>query len=125
MDFFYGYGHAYSDAQVRANRMEITDAKRMARKSQNEADELGTRIERLHLATMAMWELFSERLGVTEEQFLAKVQEIDLRDGRLDGRLSKRAQGAPVSCGACGRTNHAKRSSCLYCTAELPPVSPL
>jgi hypothetical protein len=70
-----------------------------------------------------MVEIMRDRHGVSEAEFEAKVREIDLRDGRLDGKL-RVATPAPRSCPACGRPNGGTRVACLYCSAPLP-VDPL
>ena len=128
MDFFgygYGYGSPNYGHQLREQGQGIRDAKRTARRSQEDTDDLRTRVDRLHLATTAMWELLCERTGLDEDDLLAKIQEIDLRDGKRDGRIDTRASASPVECPECTRTNNARRTACLYCGVELPPTSPL
>ena len=44
--------------------------------------------ERLKLVTMALWEIVSERLYVGEDELRRKSEEVDLLDGRGDGRVS-------------------------------------
>jgi hypothetical protein len=73
-------------------------------------------LERMHLFQLAMLELLIERTGVTERQILAKVEEIDRRDGKTDGKLAPR----PEPCPSCTRLNHSQRSNCVYCGAGLP-----
>ena len=63
-----------------------------------------------------MWELLSERLGVTDEELIARIREIDFRDGKLDGRVTK----GLAECPQCNRPNATDRSRCLYCGCELP-----
>ncbi len=73
-------------------------------------------LERMHLFQLATLELLIERTGVTEQQILAKVEEIDRRDGKTDGRLAVR----PAPCPDCKRLNHSQRTNCVYCGAGLP-----
>lgn len=80
---------------------------------------LEQQVERLTLATIAMIEIMQSRHGVTPEEFEAKVREIDLRDGKLDGRLQQQVR-PPRNCPACGRPNGGLRTACLYCGAMLP-----
>ncbi len=63
-----------------------------------------------------MWELLQQHGNVTDQQLVAKIQEIDLRDGVLDGKMSKPA----AKCSACGRVNNATRNRCMYCGQGLP-----
>ena len=120
MDFF----DIHHDVHLRQQRQESADARRMARESMSEVEEMRATVDRLHLAATAMWEILNEQFGVSETEFLAKVQEIDLRDGRLDGRIDKR-KSPPTACPHCDRPNNGKRTVCLYCAKELPPVHPL
>ena len=45
-------------------------------------------VQRLALTSQALWELLRSRLGITEAELLAKIHEIDLRDGKSDQRMS-------------------------------------
>ncbi len=102
-------------------------AERTARNAQTNVDSLERRVqrleqqvERLTLGSMALAELLRDRLDVPQAEIDAKVEEIDLRDGKLDGRLSR-----PLSvCPACQRTNTPQRSACLYCGKPLPAGGP-
>lgn len=61
---------------------------------------------------MALWELLQQKAHVPEAEFMAKVQEIDLRDGKLDGK----AGAAPArSCPSCQRMLSQRHRRCLYC----------
>lgn len=74
------------------------------------------RLERLNLLLIAALELLRDRAGVGEAEILAKVEEIDRRDGRADGRL----RAPPRPCPSCARPNHALRLGCIYCGARMP-----
>ncbi|HOF18958.1 MAG TPA: hypothetical protein PK082_08605 [Phycisphaerae bacterium] len=76
-----------------------------------EAKRVDDRVEKLTLACMAMWELLRERTGLTEEDLLAKVREIDLRDGAEDGKVARQLKRCP----RCDRVMSAKHARCLYC----------
>src|SRR5687767_10107168 len=58
---------------------------------------LEQQVERLTMATIAMIEIMRERHGVSEQEFEAKVREIDLRDGRLDGKAQQQTR-PPQAC---------------------------
>ena len=74
------------------------------------------KIESLALACQALWEILRESTHLTENEMMAKMQEIDLRDGRADGRLSAVAD----TCRQCGRKTSRRRDTCLYCGAQNP-----
>jgi hypothetical protein len=76
---------------------------------------LEDRVDRLTLVCSALWSLLRERNGLTEEELMERVKEIDLADGRLDGKAPRQP---PATCGACGRTFAARHARCLWCGAE-------
>ena len=73
---------------------------------------LERRLEKLSLVCQALWTLVRDRTGITEGDLLRRVQELDLSDGRLDGRIAEAAV-----CAACGRTSSKRHARCLYCEA--------
>ena len=70
-------------------------------------------IDRVLLVNRAMWELLSERTKLTEQDLVAKVTEVDLRDGKEDGRLRTDVR----KCVQCARTLQKRHVRCLYCGA--------
>jgi hypothetical protein len=100
----------------------INEASAKASSSKNRVEEIAMQIghlERqistLQLTCQAMWEVLRDQTGVGEETVLLKMQEIDLRDGRLDGKIS----AAVITCAACGRPGNTRRPQCMYCGAQL------
>ncbi len=77
--------------------------------------ELSRRLDQLTLATMAMWELIRDQTALSENDLLDKMQEIDLRDGKADGKLVSGIK----TCKACNRPVNPRHKKCLYCGAEL------
>jgi hypothetical protein len=77
---------------------------------------LEEQLGRLTLACTAMWTLLKQRTGVTDQELLEAIQEVDLRDGVLDGQYRPPA----LTCPACGRRNNRRRRTCMYCEAPLP-----
>jgi len=89
-------------------------ASRADTKATNVKYDLGRmedKLDSLALTCQAMWEILRERDGITDEVLIAKMTEIDLRDGRADGRMSS----AGVPCKNCGRELSRHRERCLYC----------
>ena len=111
------------DWYARARRLEdeaidsaAADLRQGAAGKLGELVQLQSQMDRLHLMQLALLELNLERLGISEAQFLAKLEELDRRDGRPDGRLAL----APAGCPSCKRPNHARRLACIYCGERLP-----
>jgi hypothetical protein len=102
--------------QLRKTANEVARVGREAQRSKRSTQELEDRIERLTLACTATWELVRERVGVSDDELLDRIRDVDLRDGVADGKLRP---GNP-ECPDCERVNNARRSQCMYCGAELP-----
>jgi hypothetical protein len=83
-------------------------------------EHLERRVNRLSLLCQSMWELLRERAEFTDDQLATKVLEVDLRDGRTDGRMSTQISNCP----SCGRKTNSRRSTCVICGAELPKAHP-
>jgi hypothetical protein len=89
-----------------------------ARQSTHDLEE---RVERLALISYALFELLQEATGVTEEKLRAKVVEIDLRDGKGDGRATPQ----PSKCPKCEATISPKFGRCLFCGYRPDSGGPL
>lgn len=95
---------------------EAASAQRDAQSALDNSAELERRIEALTLTCEALWEICRDRLGVSREELFAKVEEVDLRDGKRDGKIGIRA----VSCPKCQRRTSSARRNCVYCGITLP-----
>ena len=96
-----------SDASARAEQSAMTADEARARVLALEA-----RVNKLALVNQALFELIAQRAGMTEADLINKVNEIDLRDGRLDGRPHEET---PVTCERCGRSYSRRHNHCFYC----------
>src|SRR5262245_5233390 len=96
-----------------------SDTDRVASRARAMGDEMNTRVERLVLVTEAMWELLSERTGLTVAELAERVRTLDAQDGHLDG---KRGAPAPsqVRCPSCQAVVPAGKTICQFCGAEVP-----
>ena len=110
----------FQNQRIRNVQIDASESRRKATSAVQSADELRLQVERLTLICHSLWELLSESTGATDAQLLAKVREIDLRDGKSDGKIAARAN----SCASCGRTFGSQHQACIYC-GELVRKSPL
>lgn len=69
---------------------------------------------------MTLWSFIQEKHGISDKELIARMREIDLLDGALDGTFSKTA----TICVECGRTIPVHPRRCLYCSAEQPADTP-
>ncbi len=106
--------------QIEENKNAIDDVK-------NEAVQLGEKLyipyfkelNKLTLICQAMWSLIEERTDLTEKDLLNRVTELDLKDGKLDGKYTT----PPVDCPKCGAKICKKYNRCLFCGQEAPEGS--
>jgi hypothetical protein len=94
-------------------------ARRDTRDLEREIRVLEQQVGRLALVSVALAEILRDHLGVSAELIEAKIREIDLRDGKLDGTFRPSAK----SCNECGRVSGPMSATCLYCGAPLPKES--
>ncbi|MBW3637430.1 MAG: hypothetical protein KY445_13360 [Armatimonadetes bacterium] len=88
---------------------------RQAERTGERVADLEERLDKMALLNLALWGLLQEKLGVTDEELMRRVEELDLRDGQLDGRIAR----APIDCPDCHRPLHQRHRRCLYCGFEL------
>ena len=112
LDFFWDLHQQKGIAEAKTDESQAKEAVR----SQNDrVRELEFTVQRMALASQAMWELLRSRFEMDEEDLLARIKEIDLRDGRLDGRMQAQAS----KCSNCGRLTNAKNPRCIYCGSPV------
>ncbi len=105
-------------ATARSHQAELSarNASAAASAARSKADFMQMDVEKLFMITEALWLLLKERHGYSDEDLIHRIQEIDLRDGKLDGKVAKQQKAA---CPQCGRTLVGSRPVCLYCGAAV------
>jgi ribosomal protein S27AE len=83
-----------------------------------EIEELKFQVERLLITTEALWNILREKHGIEDEELARQMVMIDMRDGKLDGRVAK---DPPRNCPKCGRVMAKSRPRCLYCGEPVVP----
>ena len=111
-----GLGQHVEYAQNFIAQVDAQHARDVARESAMSSDKTRKNTERLYLVVQAMWELLKDKAGLTDADLDAKVQEIDMRDGRLDGQDS--TQTDPLTCRQCGRTILSGQAQCSWCGTQ-------
>lgn len=108
MDFFVD-AHQYGKINQAERRADSAAEK--ASRVQDSYYKLLKKQEKMALVSQALWEIVQERLGISDEELQDKILEIDLRDGKADGKIG----GQIVTCKNCGRKTNTQRGSCFYC----------
>lgn len=102
---------AASDAASRARATE-----RSVKFAEDRVRELERRMDFMAIGCQAMWELLSESTNLTDADIKDRISEIDLRDGKADGKMTNMVR----PCTNCQRPVPRKRDNCLYCGNEVP-----
>jgi len=91
---------------------EDQSSSRIVAEMGNRNETIALDVEKLFMITEALWSILKEQHGYTDDDLGEMIQNIDLRDGRLDGKVAKKQN--PL-CPECGRTLMGKHPVCLYC----------
>ncbi|MBE7463713.1 MAG: hypothetical protein HS116_09430 [Planctomycetes bacterium] len=73
-------------------------------------------VERLLMISEALWEILKQHHGYSDDDLMRRVAQIDLKDGKLDGKVAKTQ---PVQCPRCTRTINRRHSICIYCGEQI------
>ena len=120
-----GSARALSNINSKMNRGELSDYNSCmssgvsgGEKVDRISEDLCDRIDKLIITCQAMWEIIKENSDLQDEDLIAKIQEIDLRDGTEDGKITIQI----AKCKSCGRTLSRKHNKCLYC-GDTPNIT--
>ncbi len=111
MGLFGGFGYGAHRVISQAAQADAAQARTDARDASRSAGEQAARLDRATLACEAMWTILRDKFGLTDDDLLKRINELDLSDGKLDGKVRK----TPVSCPKCHRTMSARLPRCMYC----------
>ena len=110
-------------AEIESNTRDIStnrgDMRWNDRKITNmkyQVDLLTNQTDAMMVACQAMWEVLRDDAKIGEEKLLKKIEEVDLRDGKKDGKMPKIKDAA--HCIKCQRPNN-PHNICLYCGEQL------
>jgi hypothetical protein len=92
--------------------VEARSAAAKARETAVDVESMNYQIEKLLMITEALWNILKEKHSLTDEELINRVQDIDLQDGKLDGKVAKQV---PSPCPKCGRRMGRNRVVCFYC----------
>ncbi|NUM55528.1 MAG: hypothetical protein HUU46_17910 [Candidatus Hydrogenedentes bacterium] len=102
------YTHPPAQPLPAADRSAQEDARARVRDLEHE-------VERLKLLSQALWELLREKLQVSDSDLEKRINEVDMRDGVKDGKMTTVA----LKCPTCSRVSSSKHWKCLYCGQEF------
>lgn len=109
------FWEAHQQSRISQAATDAADARYKATDASTRIRQLEADVDRLLLINRALWELVRTQHGLEDSHLVEKVKEIDLRDGRLDGKLTNRQT---QRCQRCGRTLSRKHPRCIYCGGD-------
>ena len=96
-------------------------ATRKATDFQERVRFLEERVDRVVLLDMALWSLLRERARLSDQDLMARMEQIDLQDGVADGKVTRTG---PTTCPQCRRNFSPRHRRCLYCGHEAAAQTP-
>ncbi len=109
------FGEMYQQNQIADNSSETLKAASSARQAVDRVSQLEQKVDTLALTCQAMWELLRDHSALTENHIEEKVMEIDLRDGKADGKMGSTGHKCP----SCQRTLSLRHVKCMYCGLQV------
>jgi len=104
----------YQQGQINKTSRDALEAKKDARELASQVSWLQASVGKLTLINRAMWEMLKREFDKEDSELYELVKEIDLRDGRLDGKISREIK----KCHECGRVINRRHQRCLYCGSD-------
>ncbi len=113
----FGFSGARSGIDY-GTKITTSNAAASARQARTGIEFLKSDLERVLMINEALWIFIKEQHGYTDEDLIKKIAEIDMRDGKLDGKVAPEVK-ENNACGNCGRPIGRRRLICLYCGTAL------
>jgi hypothetical protein len=115
LEYFIGYGMGERSA-TRAASLARSAAVADGTRHTNRIEDLNERVDKLLMILRAMWALMEEQ-GMTAEQLMAKIEEIDGADGEVDGQVRPEM----AVCPNCDSKVAPGLRACQLCGTEVRP----
>ena len=109
--FQVNYGSGNLSGGSHSDSGDASRAESRALAAEREGKGLRADLARTLMICEALWEMLSEKQGLTEIDLHKKIYEIDMRDGVLDGKNKRKAQKCPD----CEHMVSARHPACIYC----------
>ncbi|WP_010250025.1 zinc ribbon domain-containing protein [Acetivibrio cellulolyticus] len=116
LDDRHTHRHSCNKTDVTYAKLDALEAKSKAREASTEVTYLKLKVEKLMIITEALWMILKETTKHTDEELKEKIRQIDLKDGKLDGKV---AAELPDKCPKCGQILQKNKLNCIYCGAEI------
>jgi hypothetical protein len=111
-------GARASNTSARNAAQSASSAASEARSARRQVELMEDALGRHALIIRTLLSICEKKGLFNEPEFIKLMEEVDLSDGRLDGKYTPEA--TPQVCPQCGKTNGRKAVTCMYCGADLP-----
>ncbi len=113
---FVGYAFSSRGRMGSLNQIDVIDSKASVSEPTTEIKYLNQKVERLMMITEALWIILKETNNFTDEILKKKINEVDMKDGKLDGKVTPEPPG---ECSNCGKVLQKNKKYCIYCGDEV------
>lgn len=96
-------------------RTEVRQARHKVEDVDADLMQLEMRFERLNLMANAIWKLVKEKTGATDADLRELIEQLDMKDGRRDGRAGQEVNVEKIPCAGCPRRIAQTSMICHYC----------
>lgn len=110
----------YQEQRIHEAQEDARNTRHKVASTQGDLTDLTNRVERLSLLCQAMWELLSQHTHISNNDLIRKVVEVDLRDGREDGKIASRV----IQCPKCKNNVNTQRPRCVVCGSVIATKHP-
>ena len=102
--------------RINGMRSEMRSQKLAVNESELSVLSLRQDIEKLYMIVEALWGIVKHTTNLKDDDLAELVRQIDMQDGKLDGRNSDNTE--IKKCSQCGRTLLRGQSKCAYCGGD-------
>ena len=102
------------NTRISAAKADAFIASHKAKSARHAVFDLENRIDKLTLVCQSMWSQIQEKTDLTEADLVKRVTDIDLKDGKLDGKYAHPI----VKCKKCDSAISHQFKKCFLCGEE-------
>lgn len=112
------YGHDLMNDNSGGAAASASNAESAANAARRTSEKMEDLVARQALVIHTLVAMCEQKGVFTRAELLALMEQIDMLDGKRDGKLAPIR--APRSCPSCGKGSAAKATKCIYCGTEFP-----
>ena len=102
----------YQNRNISVARAQASSANLNAKEAQIKLTELESKLEMSLMVSEALWGIIKQSLDLDDTYLAQLVKQIDMKDGRVDGKVAKTI---PDNCNNCGKVLLRGKTNCMYC----------